>query len=331
MLSELAPQSPDGAYVRPAPQVGSSARWPSDLPMVEGRYHVYVGNACPWCHRVSVALALRGLTGAISVTHLADDPEKASRGGWCFDQTDPDPLIGARDLKGVYDACTPGEGGYQGRCTAPLMVDLKTGKVVCNESGDIVLMLNGFDVPGQATSRDDADVVDLFPSELAAGIDSTNAWVYEKINNGVYRAGFATKQPAYEAAERDVHEGLARCDELLSKTRFLCGDVVTEADVRLLPTAVRFDGVYASFFRCGRRLLRSDYPHVARWTKDMLTLTGPLLFDLAEARRSYYTNLFPLNPGGIVPAGPTPEDLGFPTTTAPIRDEGAFAWRQRGQ
>lgn len=144
MLSELAPQSPDGAYMRPAPQLGSAATWPSELPMVAGRYHVYVGNACPWCHRVSIALALRGLGGAISSTRLADDPEKASRGGWCFDDARPDPFIGARDLKQVYDAITPGEEGYTGRCTAPLMIDLQTGLLVCNESADIVRILNAF-------------------------------------------------------------------------------------------------------------------------------------------------------------------------------------------
>ena len=120
-----------------------------------------------------------------------------------------------------------------------------------------------------------------------------------------------TKQAAYEDAERDVHDGWARCEQLLTSQPFLCGDHVTEADVRLLPTAVRFDGVYASFFRCGRRQIRSDYPNVARWMRDMLRLTGPGLFDLSAARTSYYRNLFPLNPGGIVPAGPTAADLGI--------------------
>jgi putative glutathione S-transferase len=286
---------------------------------------------------VSATLALRGLLGdSISCTTLDDNPEKASRGGWCFAPSDPDPLLGAADLKAVYDACTEG-GSYTGRCTAPLLVDLETCTIISNESADIVRILNQFD-PTDASGRVDAAdvgrVIDLYPASLAASIDETNAWVYEQVNNGVYRAGFATRQAAYEQAERDVHSGLARCDALLAGSRFLCGARVTEADVRLLPTALRFDGVYASFFRCGRKQIRSDYPNVARWAKEMLSLTGPGLFSLADARRSYYTNLFPLNPGGIVPAGPTEDDLGFAeaaaaAAAASARDESAFEWRER--
>merc|ERR1712224_1140966 len=206
-----------------------------------------------------------GSRGAISVTTLADDPERARRGGWCFDASDPDPLLDASDLKAVYDACTPGEADYTGRCTAPLLVDLQTSTIISNESADIVRMLNEFDVVT-------GEVVDLYPASLRSDIDVVNEWVYENINNGVYRAGFATSQKAYEAAEQDVHNSLTRCNNMLGQHRFLCGDFVTEADIRLLPTAVRFDGVYASFFRCGRKLLRSDYSHIDRWMKDMLKL-----------------------------------------------------------
>jgi putative glutathione S-transferase len=333
MLSELAPQSPEGDYVRPAPQVGSGTSWPGRLPMVAGRYHVYIGNACPWCHRVSITLRLRGLLhGVIGCTRLADDPERASRGGWYFDATNPDPLCGAKDLKAVYDACTVG-GKYEGRCTAPLLVDLETQSIISNESADIIRMLNAFDVlheDGGNLRAASATSVDLYPPSLAPLIDETNAWTYEQINNGVYRAGFATKQAAYERAEADVHTGLARVDAVLTNSRFLCGDWVTEADVRLLPTACRFDGVYATFFRCGRKQLRSDYPHVQRWLHQMLELTGDDLFDLGLARQSYFSNIFPLNPGGIVPVGPTGTDLGFPETRAstpapPAADEqGAF-------
>ena len=309
MLSELAPQSADGAYVRPAPQLGTDAAWPADLPLEPGRYHAYLGNACPWCHRVSIALALRGLLGTtITTTRLDDNPEKASRGGWCFSESDPDPLLGAADLREVYNALTPGDEDYKGRVTAPLLVDLKDGgRIISNESGDIVRMLGGAAFPAAA------DAAPLCPPELRSQIDEVNAWTYELVNNGVYRAGFCTKQAAYEEAERDVHDGLARAEALLASQPYLLGDTVTEADVRLLPTAVRFDGVYASFFRCGRRQIRSDYPAVGRWMRDMLERTGPGLFDLAEARRSYYSNLFPLNPGGIVPAGPSAADEGART------------------
>jgi hypothetical protein len=244
--------------------------------------------------------------------------------------------------------------------------------------------------------------VDLYPPELRRRIDETNGWVYPQVNNGVYRAGFATRQAAYASAEADVHDGLRRCDETLRSSRFLCGETLSEADVRLLPTAARFDGVYASFFRCGRRQIRSDYPHVRRWATcehpvkpnpphvgaevgagcsgrclrsgggcvraspavrctwdsamsapsrpssqhpteatdtpyatprpprwlgEMLELTGGGWFDLDAARASYYRNLFPLNPGGIVPAGPTAADLGFPPDAEPRTDASAFTFR----
>ncbi|KAL1527441.1 hypothetical protein AB1Y20_016107 [Prymnesium parvum] len=329
MLSELAPQSDDGDYVRPAPQMGTGATWPAELPVVSGRYHLYLGNACPWCHRVAASARLRqqllAKTGPpqptqfLSFTRLVSDPQRASRGGWVFDSDDPDPLCDAADLKGVYDRCTPG--GYSGRCTAPLLVDLETSTIISQESADIIRML------GQVSLNPSGRAVDLYPTALRADIDATCKWVYTQVNNGVYGCGFATTQSAYERAERGVHEGLSRCDELLSSQRFLCGAQITEADVWLLPTAVRFDGIYASFFRCGRRQIRSDYPNIARWMKELLQLTGSDLFDLDAARRSYYTDLFPLNPGGIVPSGPSAADLGFPVGDGPVEDATAFSWR----
>ena len=292
MVGELAPQSENGEYLRPAPQSGTGQQfWPEHLPVVAGRYHIYLGNPCPWCHRVATALQLRGLGEAISVTRLVNDPTRASRGGWCIDADSPDPLIDAPDLKAVYDACSP-DGYYVGRCTAPLLIDTQTRSIISNESGDIVRILNNFDgkSAAQRTSTTmisgSVAVIDLYPSELASHIDSTNLWVYEKINNGVYRAGFATRQIAYECAERDVHDGLSKCDQVLAQSRFLCGSSLSEADVWLFPTVARFDGIYAPFFRCGRKLIRSDYPHVNRWLKEMIEFAGP--FDLDDARRGYY-------------------------------------------
>jgi putative glutathione S-transferase len=297
MLGELAPQSADGAYVRPAPQSSSQPTWPSRLPMVRNRYHVYVGNPCPWCHRVAIVLALRGLShrGGVTSTRLANDPVRASRGGWAFDESDPDPLVGASDLKAVYDACSGGS--YSGRCTAPLLVDLEAGEIISNESSEICRMLNALEFGDEDTPQ-----VDLYPPKLASRIDETNSWVYRMINNGVYRAGFATKQAAYEEAEGDVHLGMGRCDQILATSRFLCGPTVTESDVFLLPTAARFDAIYATLFRCGRRQIRSDYPNVRRWLREVLALSGP--FDLKDAHAGYYRDLFPLNPGGIVPKPP---------------------------
>lgn len=333
MLAELAPQSAEGAYVRPAPQTGGATpEWPARLSS-SGRYHVYLGNACPWCHRVGITLALRGLRGAVGVTTLDDDPAKASRGGWSFSIDDPDPIDRLPDLKAVYDRCTPG-GAYSGRCTAPLLIDLQEEIVISNESGDIVRMLNSLNVAsdGSLVAGGDsggAPVVDLYPPTLAATIDETCRWLYSDLNNGVYRAGFATKQSAYESAERDVHAALERADAILNERRFICADVVTEADVWLLPTVARFDGIYSGIFRCGRRRVSADYPHIDRWLKTMLTLTGGGIFDLDDARRSYYTNLFPLNPGGIVPAGPTAQDLGIDGGEEANLEREAFEWRER--
>jgi putative glutathione S-transferase len=257
---------------------------------------------------VSLALRLRGLDTAISKTVLGDDPARASRGGWFLRAADPDPLDDLPDLKAVYDRCSGEEGGYAGRCTAPLLIDLATETIVSSESADIVRILNSFTTDSAADSNNGRD---LYPVELGREIDEANAWVYEQVNNGVYKAGFATKQAAYEAAEREVHAGLARCDSVLGLSRFICGEAVTEADVRLLPTAVRFDAIYAALFRCGRKIIRADYPHVDRWMREMVELAGPGLFDLQAAKTSYYSNLFPLNPGGIVPVGPSAADLGL--------------------
>lgn len=309
MMAELAPQSERGEYVRPAPQAGSEK--PPRLLAESGRYHLYVGNACPWCHRVTLTLALRGLgPDAVSVTQLDDDPMRASRGGWAMpaDLTQGDPVFGARDLKGVYDRASNAPGGFSGRCTAPLLIDKhiaasgKDSAIVSSESADVVRALNDLDVPGdKATSQP----VELRPEELREEIDAINAWTYNLVNNGVYRAGFATQQGAYEDAERDVHQGLAKAEQLLANHRFLCGNVITEADVRLLPTVERFDAVYATLFRCGRRTIRCHYPNLARWRADLRKLPGVAsTFDLQEAQRSYFTNLFPLNPGGIVPSLP---------------------------
>jgi len=304
-----------------------------------------VGNACPWCHRCLLALALTGLDGHVTWTEATDDAERASRGGWVFDA--PEPVFGKRDLREVYDELSP---GYRGRCTAPLLVDKASGSIVSNESADIARMLNSL---AQALPRDLVSGVDLAPPGLDAEIDEANAWVYEGINNAVYRSGFATSQEAYEAAQGDLWAALDRAEGLLSKRRFLLGDRLTESDLRLYPTIVRrvdpeprpardrpappgpgpprtpppapprrarrFDSTYSTLFRCSRRRIVGSYPHLLRWLRELhhLHLPGTGLqvrdtFDCDRARASYFGQLFPLNPGGIVPAGPDmAEVLGY--------------------
>eukprot|EP00903_Cladosiphon_okamuranus_P014643 g13578.t1 len=300
MMRELAPQTPDGSYVRPnygfRGWIGRGM-----FPLEAGRYHIYVGNTCPWCHRAVLAVVLRGLAPGVTFSYMDDNPDKASRGGWAFTDEKPDPVFGVDDLREVYETCSP---GFKGRCTAPVVVDKKAKKIVSNESSQIVRMLNDI-------STKERDGVDLCPSSMVKEIDAMNNFVYDKINNGVYRAGFATSQAAYEKACRDVFEGLAHCEEVLNESRFLCGDRFTEADLRLLPTAVRFDAVYATLFKCSNKRWR-DYPALHAWLRDAYQLPGVAdTVDIDGCRRSYFSQLFPLNPGGIVPIGPSVEDLGL--------------------
>ena len=303
-MTELAPQDRrTGTYQRPgygfASQIGDA-----DHPaQPEGRYHLYTGNPCPWCHRVVLAMKLLGLTSQehhIGWTELEDNPRKASRGGWIFADARPDTDFDCQDLRQLYQLLSP---GYQGRCTAPLLVDKVSRTIVSNESADIVRMLN--DHATALLGKTEGEVsINLVPESLRAAIDETNEWVYRLLNNGVYRCGFSTTQAAYEAAAADVQQGLERCEQTLQTQPFLCGSQFTEADLRLLPTLLRFDAVYAPFFKASYSRVR-DYPALHAWLQRCWDLPAvPESIDLADACSSYYRQLFPLNPGGIVPAPP---------------------------
>ncbi|MDC1215219.1 glutathione S-transferase C-terminal domain-containing protein [bacterium] len=279
---------------------------------------LYVGNACPWCHRVTLTIALRGLQSDIQIGKLTDDAERASRGGWVFETQNPDPVFRGKDLREVYDALSKnskGE-GYKGRCTAPLLVDAELKTPVNNESADICLMLNSVNFDGARSKGSDTvdrQAVDLRPAHLLTEIDDLNEYIYKKLNNGTYRAGFATTQAAHNKAAVDVVDALELMNHKLAGNRFLLGDKVTESDVRLFPTIVRFDTVYASLFKCGSRKV-SDLPNLRAWMLDFYNLPGVAkTVDVDGYRSSYFGQLFPLNPGGIVPIGPTAKDLGLGT------------------
>lgn len=311
MMVELAPQDPDGAYSRPSLKfqgiIGSK-----EFPDEKGRYHLYTGNPCPWCHRAKLALNIRNISpNEIGQTQLIDDPVKATRGGWIFNnnqQKNRDPLFGSSDLSELYENLSP---NYQGRCTAPLLVDLKSKKIVSNESSDIVRMLNAMTMDWDPTILERK--INLYPDELSTEIDQVNEWVYELLNNGVYKCGFSTRQSAYDKASADVREGLKKAEEVLSKKNYLCGDVFTEADLRLLPTILRFDGAYAPLFRAGGAHLRiRDYPNILAWLQRCWDMEGvPESIDLQDATSSYYRQLFPLNAGGLVPTSITIEEIGL--------------------
>ena len=294
LLVELAPQDENGSYKRTGYNIKTGELGSDMFPIEKGRYHIYVGNPCPWCHRVNLAHKLYEVSDVIGISFAADDPTKARRGGWYFSEDKKDPIWNEYDLLGVYNRCNPVQENqqYVGRCTLPLIVDTKTQTIVSNESRDIVRML-----------RKASEGPDLAPDNLLTEMEELQLYIYENINNGVYRCGFSSEQTAYDKAIKDVFEGLSRVNDILGHKRFLHGDKITETDLFLLPTAVRFDGIYHSFFKCGLTTIARSYPNILRWMHDMHGVKGVRgCFDHDDAKRSYYQQLFPLNPSGIISA-----------------------------
>jgi putative glutathione S-transferase len=260
-----------------------------------GRYHLYVSLACPWAHRALIFRVLKGLEDMIgvSVVHWRMRDQ-----GWTFEDGPgvvPDPILGARLLHQVYTAADP---GYTGRVTVPVLWDKATGTIVSNESSEIIRMLNSaFDGIGARPG-------DYYPEVLRGEIDAINARIYGTINNGVYKAGFATTQAAYEEAVGPLFETLDWLEARLATRRYLCGDRITEADWRLFTTLVRFDPVYVGHFKCNLRRL-VDYPKLWAYTRDLYQVPGiAATIDLGHIKRHYYESHHTINPSGIVPAGP---------------------------
>jgi putative glutathione S-transferase len=260
-----------------------------------GRYHLYVSLACPWAHRTLIMRALKGLRDIIpvSVTHWL-----MLEHGWTFAPgagVVPDPLYNSRF---VYDLYARAVEDYSGRASVPILWDQHTQSIVNNESADIIRML------GSAFDHAGARPGDFYPSPLRAEIDEINQRVYDTVNNGVYKAGFATTQPAYEAAIGPLFGTLDWLDDRLSQSRYLCGDTMTEADIRLFTTLVRFDSVYHGHFKCNiRRIV--DYRNLWAYTRDIFQIPGIAeTVDFDHIKRHYYMSHRRINPTGIVPAGP---------------------------
>jgi glutathionyl-hydroquinone reductase len=260
-----------------------------------GRFHLYVSLACPWAHRTLVMRALKGLEEAISVSvvHwlMADQ-------GWTFADGPgvvPDPIHGADFLHQVYTAADP---VYSGRVTVPVLWDKAGATIVSNESSEILRMLNAaFDGVG-------ARAGDYYPEPLRAEIDAVNARVYRDINNGVYKAGFATAQHAYEEAVTALFDALDWVEGRLEGRDWLVGDAMTEADIRLFTTLVRFDPVYVGHFKCNIRRI-ADYPRLSAYLARICALDGiAATIDMAHIKRHYYESHRTINPTGIVPVGP---------------------------
>jgi putative glutathione S-transferase len=276
----------------------------SGFPPEAGRYHLYVAYTCPWAHRTQIYLALKKLTGLISVAVAVPGLREQ---GWTFEDNPafpdctPDRVNGFRHLHQAYSASNP---HYTGKVTVPTLWDKKTKRIVNNESSEIIRMLNSeFGALG-------ADPTDFYPKHLRAEIDRINAQVYANVNNGVYRCGFARSQAAYDEAYDALFATLDEIEARLGRQRYLVGNQITEADWRLFPTLARFDVAYFSLFKCNRNRI-ADFPNLLNYVRELYAVPG-----VAETvKPRYYVmgyySITRVNPTGIIPKG-TPVDFKKP-------------------
>jgi glutathionyl-hydroquinone reductase len=293
----------DGRFIRPDSQFrnwvtpdglpGPTGR--GDFSAESGRYHLYVGHACPWAHRTVIFRRLKGLEDKISLSvvhwYMAEN-------GWTFEPGDgvvADPINNARYMHEVY---TAGDPDYSGRVTIPVLWDKRAGTIVNNESADIIRMLNsGFDEIGAIEG-------DFYPEPLQGDIDAINERVYHTVNNGVYRCGFATSQEAYDEAVVELFETLDWLEDLLADRNYLCAEEPTEADWRLFTTMIRFDAVYYAHFKCNLRRLK-EYPRLHALMVRLYETPGVAeTVHMDHIKGHYYGSHTSINPTGIVPRGP---------------------------
>lgn len=278
-----------GAFRRAASTIRDWISPDGEFPPEQGRYHLFVAWNCPWAHRALLARVILGLEDAISVSYAR--PRRTEQ-GWVFDTEGryADAVLGVASLHEVYSRQDP---PYTGRLTVPVLWDKTRGRIVSNESADIVRMLGAFGCGP-----------DLYPEHLRPEIDAWNARIYTGLNNGVYRAGFARTQEAYEAGFDDVFATLDAVDSHLTKSEWLAGDTFTEADLRLFPTLVRFDVGYHYAFKCNLRRI-SDYPALWTYARRIYAMPGvaqTVDFDIYKS--GYFSPSELRNPLGIVPKGP---------------------------
>jgi len=261
-----------------------------------GRYHLYVSHACPWAHRTMIFRALKGLEDKISVSivnwFMGED-------GWTFDEADgviADPINDAAFMYQIYTAANP---EYSGRVTVPVLWDKETHTIVSNESAEIIRMFNSaFDQVGASGG-------DFYPAALRAAIDPVNDRIYETVNNGVYKTGFATSQEAYEEAVIPLFETLDWLEDRLAHQRYLLGPDITEADWRLFTTLIRFDPVYVGHFKCNLKRI-TDYPNLSNYVRDLFQQPGvAATVNIHHIKSHYYGSHESINPSRIVPLGPT--------------------------
>lgn len=259
-----------------------------------GRYHLYVSYACPWAHRTLIFRKLKKLEDAISISVV--DPYMGSE-GWVFSDGEDciaDTVNNAQHLHEVY---TTAKKDYTGRVTVPILWDKHQQTIVNNESSEIILMLNS-EFPFADNSTD------YYPEDLREEIEKVNSFVYSNVNNGVYKAGFATSQQAYEEAFTNLFDALDELEKRLGENRYLTGDRITVADWRLFTTLVRFDAVYVGHFKCNLRRI-ADYPNLSGYTRELYQIPGIAeTTNMTHIKRHYYESHKTINPTGVVPKGP---------------------------
>ena len=296
-------RAPTGRFLRPATRFrnwitedGRPGPTGTDgFAAARGRYHLYVAHACPWAHRTVIMRMLKGLEDLISMSVV--EPLYGPH-GWQFGDSPgaiADSVNGASELAEIYLRADP---RYSGRVSVPVLWDKERSTIVNNESSEIIRMFNG------AFGRFTNVRTDYYPAPLREEIDRVNAVVYENINNGVYRAGFATTQEAYEEAFRALFAALDEIEQRLSRQRYLAGREITEADWRLFTTLVRFDAVYYGHFKCNLRRI-VDYPNLSNYLRDLYQQPGIAgTVNMDHIKRHYYGSHRNVNPTGIVPLGP---------------------------
>ncbi|MFT4705756.1 MAG: putative glutathione S-transferase [Bradymonadia bacterium] len=260
-----------------------------------GRYHLYVSLACPWAHRTLVFRALKGLDEMISVSVVH---HYMGSEGWTFEPGDGVVADAVNDATRMHQVYTAADPTFTGRVTVPVLWDKATSTIVSNESSEIIRMLNSaFDGVGATHG-------DYYPEALRDDIDAVNARVYDTVNNGVYKCGFATSQEAYASAFVPLFETMDWLEDRLSSRRYLLGDTLTEADWRLWTTLMRFDAVYVGHFKTNKRRL-VDYPNLWAFTRELYQVRGVAeTVNMVHIKHHYYGSHPTVNPSGVVPLGP---------------------------
>lgn len=282
-----------------------------------GRYHLYVSLACPWAHRTLILRKLKGLESLIDVSVVS---WLMLENGWTFDQSLGSTGDKLDHFNFMHQRYTADTADYTGRVTVPVLWDKQQKRIVSNESAEIIRMFN--------SAFDDltGNELDFYPAPLRGEIDALNERIYPAVNNGVYRAGFATSQTAYEAAFDDVFAELDRLELLLGANRYLVGEYLTEADIRLFTTLIRFDAVYYGHFKCNLRRI-ADYPNLSNWLRELYQWPGIAeTVDFQHIKNHYYGSHKTINPTGVVPKGPA-QDFTAPHDRAGLSGNGV--WQKR--